>query len=66
MAGPIAEEIAAVTATTHYISTEGAKGKQRKKNLMSRSARFLSETALEETSSKDSMAKYLKVKDVSL
>ena len=65
VAGPIAEEIAAVTATTHYISTEGAKGKSKKKNFMSRSARFPSETALEETSSRDSMIKYLKVKDVS-
>ena len=64
MAGPVAEEIAAVAATTNYISNEAAKSKGRK-NFATRSTRLLSDTALEEPSAKDSMVKYNKVKSVS-
>ena len=59
----MAEEIAAVAATKNYISNEAKAKTSRRKNII-RTSRLMSETAMDETSSKDSMLKYTKVKDV--
>ena len=58
VAGPVAEEIAAVAATHDYISKDSKISKMRKKAVAPPSRNY-SETVLDEpTSSKDSQVKY--------
>ena len=63
MAGPVAEEIAAVAATHDYISKDSKAAKVRKKAI-ARPSRNFSETVIDEPSSKEVLAKYEDVKHV--
>ena len=66
MAGPSAEVTAHIAATHNYISKEVPKTKSKKKSHFTpRQSRLMSDTAIEEPSAKDSLLKYMKVKDVS-